>query len=68
MPAWFDQDDAERSQGFKPSCCEGGQGACADSAQPCGCDPGCKPRPHYCEQHLAEKLQQESVGESNDQA
>jgi hypothetical protein len=21
------------------------------SAQPCGCDMGCKPRPHYCERH-----------------
>lgn len=22
-----------------------------NSAQPCGCDMGCKPRPHYCERH-----------------
>lgn len=21
------------------------------SAQPCGCDPGCKPVPYYCERH-----------------
>jgi hypothetical protein len=21
------------------------------SAQPCGCDPGCKPKPYVCEEH-----------------
>jgi len=51
MPAWIDQDEAKTSQGFKPSCCEGTAGANCMSAQPCGCDMGCKPTPHYCELH-----------------
>jgi hypothetical protein len=25
-----------------------------NSAQPCGCDMGCKPKPHYCARHSAE--------------
>lgn len=36
---------------FGPSCCDGGACSTAESAQPCGCDMGCKPKPHYCEQH-----------------
>jgi hypothetical protein len=57
MPAWFDQNDAEATEGFKPSCCEGpacidAAGANERSAQPCGCDPGCRPKPYVCQEHL----------------
>lgn len=31
---------ADLTKPFDPSCCEGGTGASAKSAQPCGCDPG----------------------------
>jgi hypothetical protein len=55
MPAWIDQDEAETTEGFKPSCCEGAAGANCMSAQPCGCDPGCRPKPHVCEQHRVQE-------------
>jgi len=41
---------------FNESCCDGG--VCPtnthESSQPCGCDMGCKPEPHYCERHQEE--------------
>lgn len=40
---------------FNESCCDGGGTNCHESAQPCGCDMGCKPKPHYCERHEAER-------------
>lgn len=37
---------------FRESCCDGGaQKDNENSAQPCGCDSGCKPRPHLCNWH-----------------
>lgn len=40
---------------FNESCCDGG--ACSiepQSAQYCGCDAGCKPKPFVCERHQYE--------------
>lgn len=39
---------------FGESCCDGGECNTRQSAQPCGCDPGCKPKPHICERHQME--------------
>ena len=39
---------------FNESCCDGGAECNTNSAQPCGCDPGCKPKPYFCGQHLTE--------------
>lgn len=36
---------------FNESCCDGGACNTAESTQPCGCDMGCKPKPHYCADH-----------------
>ena len=36
---------------FDESCCDGGVTGVHNSAQPCGCDLGCRPYPHYCAQH-----------------
>lgn len=42
---------------FGESCCDGGIcDATAMSAQPCGCDPGCKPKPHVCQRHELEAV------------
>lgn len=43
---------ADLKRPFAESCCDGG--ACdtsGQSAQPCGCDMGCKPKPYFCERH-----------------
>lgn len=47
MPAWEDRPE----DSFRPSCCDGGACGVEDSAQPCGCDMGCKPEPYYCKIH-----------------
>ncbi len=47
---------ADLTKPFSESCCDGG--ICditKDSCQPCGCDPGCKPKPYVCARHQAEK-------------
>jgi hypothetical protein len=42
---------------FTPSCCDGGFGSNANSAQPCGCDPGCIgiDGGYLCERHWYEQ-------------
>lgn len=43
---------ADLKDPFGPSCCDGGSGSDShQSAQHCGCDMGCKPKPWYCRQH-----------------
>ena len=36
-----------------------------ESCQPCGCDPGCKPEPHVCEQHRHEQFLQDRTAVSS---
>lgn len=43
---------------FRESCCDGGSCTNMQSAQPCGCDAGCKPEPHVCEWHIKERKQE----------
>src|SRR4051812_6168366 len=40
---------------FNESCCDGGACSSDMSAQPCGCDKGCKGGPYVCERHRAEE-------------
>jgi hypothetical protein len=68
MPAWFDQDEPddrvitaleregyiERVVFLDPV--KGPMQLGTQSAQPCGCDLGCKPKPHYCDLHIQEKI------------
>lgn len=52
MPCWFDQDEDEPDDRVIAALEKGGYiERVVLSAQPCGCDPGCKPEPHYCERH-----------------
>lgn len=40
---------------FNESCCDGGECSPNDnSARPCGCDPGLKPKPWVCQRHQIE--------------
>ena len=40
---------------FGASCCDGGECNISKmSAQPCGCDKGCRPKPYVCERHRME--------------
>lgn len=45
---------ADLTKPFAPACCEGAAAANLNSAQPCGCDPGCGPRGYLCERHRSE--------------
>lgn len=53
MPCWFDQDVPD------PMLAAFERGGyierVGESAQPCGCDPGCKPTPHVCTFHVVQE-------------
>ena len=61
MPAWIDQDEDKQPERQRVPSSVGMVPAeyipfiepsnRYESARPCGCDMGCKPAPHYCEQH-----------------
>lgn len=62
---------ADLKHPFAESCCDGGACSTAESAQPCGCDTGCKPKPHYCADHQYKRaipLLQEAIEMADDRA